>query len=142
MHGWRSRRRVEPLGRACQHGRAHIFLELPSSRRACPTALCCCQAVLIADVDLLVGGAEELGTPEGWAAMRPWLEGGAGVVLPAFETPYDVTGHLRLPHPEAVGRAAAFQAVSGASRVGQQRRCTQGTLGRPTPPTPAARHTG
>ncbi|KAL4435056.1 hypothetical protein ABPG77_003881 [Micractinium sp. CCAP 211/92] len=71
------------------------------------------QAVLIADVDLLVGGAEELGTPEGWAAMRPWLKGGAGVVLPAFETPYDVTGHLRLPHPEAVGRAAAFQAVSG-----------------------------
>lgn len=71
------------------------------------------QAVLIADVDLLVGAAEELGTPKGWAAMRPWLEAGAAVVLPAFETPFDVTGHVKLPHPEAVGRAAAFRAVSG-----------------------------
>lgn len=76
------------------------------------------QAVLIADVDLLVGAAEELGTPKGWAAMRPWLEAGAAVVLPAFETPFDVTGHVKLPHPEAVGRAAAFRAVSGEGTGG------------------------
>ncbi|KAL4458204.1 hypothetical protein ABPG75_013069 [Micractinium tetrahymenae] len=71
------------------------------------------QAVLAADVDLLVGSAEELGSSEGWAALRPWLETGAGVVLPAFETPFDVTGRVKLPHPEEVGRAAAFRAVSG-----------------------------
>ncbi len=49
------------------------------------------------DTDILVSTAfaAEASSSQGWAALQRQLDGGAAVVLPAFETQHDVNGQCR-----------------------------------------------
>ncbi|KAL4457424.1 hypothetical protein ABPG75_012289 [Micractinium tetrahymenae] len=69
------------------------------------------EAALCLDIDMLVSAslAAEVSSSEGWAALQRQLDAGAAVVLPAFETRYDVNGQLALQE----GRALAFEAAAG-----------------------------
>lgn len=71
---------------------------------------------MLLDIDFIVSEelAAELDTENGWAALMRRLQAGTAVALPAFETPYDVTGAWRLQSGAVEGgTAVAFQAAAG-----------------------------
>lgn len=88
------------------------------------------QALLLLDIDFIVSEelAAELATADGWAALMRRLHAGTAVALPAFETPYDVTGAWRLQSGAVEGgTAVAFQAAAGETKLeGGHNHCISG----------------
>ncbi|KAL4441007.1 hypothetical protein ABPG77_010438 [Micractinium sp. CCAP 211/92] len=77
------------------------------------------EAVLCVDTDILVSTAfaAEVSSSQGWAALQWQLDGGAAVVLPAFETQHDVNGQLSLQE----GRRLALEAALADKTRAMQR---------------------
>ncbi|KAL4423752.1 hypothetical protein ABPG75_001053 [Micractinium tetrahymenae] len=76
--------------------------------------------ILLLDIDFIVSEelTADLATAAGWEALMRRLQAGTAVALPAFETPYDVTGAWRLQSGAVEGgTAVAFQAAAGGKRA-------------------------